>query len=196
MVVYAAEVDPLRPNDPREVGRYRLTGRLGAGGMGRVYLGITPEGREAAVKVIRDDLADDPAFRARFRREVSAAVSVAGLFTARVLDADPEGEPPWLATQYVEGPSLRATVEDGGPLPVAQLIPLAQGLCDALGPIHAAGLVHRDLDPANVLLSPTGARVTSSRWVPRSRTPPPVTARSQPTRRPRRCTGSSKRRRT
>jgi serine/threonine protein kinase len=152
-------VEPLRPTDPQVIGRYRLTGRLGAGGMGRVYLGITPEGRRAAVKVIRDDLADDPAFRARFRREVSAAVSVAGIFTARLLDADPDGDPPWLATQFVEGASLRDTVESGGPLPVEQLIPLAQGLCDALGSIHAAGLVHRDLKPANVLLSPTGARV-------------------------------------
>ncbi len=152
-------MEPLRSTDPQTIGRYRLTARLGAGGMGRVYLGITPEGRRAAVKVIRDDLADDSAFRARFRREVSAAVSVAGIFTARVLDADPDGEPPWLATQFVEGPSLRDTVEAGGPLPVVQLIPLAQGLCDALGSIHAAGLVHRDLKPANVLLSPTGARV-------------------------------------
>ena len=152
-------MEPLRSTDPQTIGRYRLTGRLGAGGMGRVYLGITPEGRSAAVKVIRDDLADDSAFRARFRREVSAAVSVAGIFTARVLDADPDGDPPWLATQFVEGPSLRGTVESGGPLPVEQLIPLAQGLCDALGSIHAAGLVHRDLKPANVLLSPTGARV-------------------------------------
>lgn len=158
-VVYAADVEPLRSTDPQTIGRYRLTARLGAGGMGRVYLGITPEGRRAAVKVIRDDLADDSAFRARFRREVSAAVSVAGIFTARVLDADPDGEPPWLATQFVEGRSLRDTVETGGPLPVEQLIPLAQGLCDALGSIHAAGLVHRDLKPANVLLSPTGARV-------------------------------------
>lgn len=152
-------MEPLLPTDPREIGRYRLACRIGTGGMGRVYLGITPEGRRAAVKVIRDDLADDRAFRARFRREVAAAASVGGIFTARVLDADPGGDPPWLATQYVEGPSLRATVASGGPLPIDQLIPLAQGLCDALGSIHAAGLIHRDLKPANVLLSPTGARV-------------------------------------
>lgn len=152
-------VDPLQPADPRTVGRYRLLGRLGAGGMGRVYLGETPEGAQAAVKVIRDDLAGDPAFRARFRREVSAAVSVAGLFTARVLDADPDGDPPWLATQYVEGPSLRDAVRRRGPLPEEQLVPLALGLAEALGAIHAAGLIHRDLKPANVLLSPDGPRV-------------------------------------
>ncbi len=152
-------MEPLQPEDPEQLGRYRLEARLGAGGMGRVYLGSTPEGRRAAVKMIRHDLAGDTGFRHRFRREVSAALSVAGLFTARVLDADPDGDPPWLATEFVEGPALRDAVLAHGPLPADQLLPLARGLAQALGAVHAAGLVHRDLKPANVLLSPTGPKV-------------------------------------
>ncbi|MCX6464576.1 MAG: serine/threonine-protein kinase [Pseudonocardiales bacterium] len=149
----------LQPGDPEVVGRYRLQGRLGEGGMGRVYLGRTPEGQQAAIKVIRDDLAGDTGFRQRFRREVSAAVSVAGLFTARVLDADPDADPPWLATQYVAGPSLRELVLRQGPLDEPSQLRLALGLAEALSAIHAAGLVHRDLKPANVLLAADGARV-------------------------------------
>ncbi|MBC8093792.1 MAG: serine/threonine protein kinase, partial [Pseudonocardia sp.] len=152
-------MEPLQAVDPEYVGRYRLLGRLGEGGMGRVYLGRTPEGQQAAVKVIRDDLAGDTGFRHRFRREVSAAVAVAGMFTARVLDADPDADPPWLATQFVEGPSLRDMVLRNGPLDEPSLRRLAQGLAEALSAIHAAGLVHRDLKPANVLLAADGARV-------------------------------------
>lgn len=152
-------MDPLQAGDPDTVGRYRLLGRLGEGGMGRVYLGRTPEGQQAAVKVIRDDLAGDTGFRHRFRREVSAATAVAGMFTARVLDADPDGEPPWLATQFVDGPSLRQVVMAHGPLDEPSLHRLTLGLAEALSAIHAAGLVHRDLKPANVLLAADGARV-------------------------------------
>jgi hypothetical protein len=152
-------VEPLQADDAAQVGRYRLVGRLGAGGMGRVYAAEGPDGRRAAIKVIRDDLADDTGFRHRFRREVAAASAVAGLFTARVLDADPDGEPPWLATEFVEGPSLRDAVLTHGPMPEHALLDLACGLADALAAIHAAGMVHRDLKPANVLLSPTGPRV-------------------------------------
>jgi serine/threonine protein kinase len=152
-------VEPLQADDPQQVGRYRLVGRLGLGGMGRVYAAAGPDGRRAAVKVIRDDLADDTGFRQRFRREVAAASAVAGLFTARVLDADPDGDPPWLATEFVEGPSVRDAVLRNGPMSEPALLDLAQGLAEALGAIHAAGLVHRDLKPANVLLSPTGPRV-------------------------------------
>jgi hypothetical protein len=152
-------VEPLQADDPTQVGRYRLVGRLGVGGMGRVYAATGPDGRRAAIKVIRDDLADDTGFRHRFRREVAAASAVAGLFTARVLDADPDGDPPWLATEFVEGPSLREAVLTHGPMPEHALLDLARGLAEALAAIHAAGLVHRDLKPANVLLSPAGPRV-------------------------------------
>uniref|UniRef100_UPI001BDC1215 serine/threonine-protein kinase n=1 Tax=Pseudonocardia lacus TaxID=2835865 RepID=UPI001BDC1215 len=152
-------MQPLRPDDPRHVGSFRLVGRLGAGGMGRVYLARTPDHRQVAVKVVRDELAGDTGFRHRFRREVSAAMSVSGLFTARVLDADPQAERPWLATEFVDGPSLRDKVFRAGPLPAPELEALARGLAEALGAIHAAGLVHRDLKPANVLLSPTGPKV-------------------------------------
>ena len=152
-------MEPLQADDPTQVGRYRLVGRLGVGGMGRVYAATGPDGRRAAIKVIRDDLADDTGFRHRFRREVAAASAVAGLFTARVLDADPDGDPPWLATEFVEGPSLREAVLTHGPMPEHALLDLARGLAEALAAIHAAGLVHRDLKPANVLLSPAGPRV-------------------------------------
>jgi hypothetical protein len=152
-------VEPLQADDPQQVGRFRLVGRLGVGGMGRVFAATSPDGRRAAVKVIRDDLADDTGFRNRFRREVAAASAVAGIFTARVLDADPDGEPPWLATEFVEGPSLRDAVLANGPMPEHALLDLARGLAEALAAIHAAGLVHRDLKPANVLLSPAGPRV-------------------------------------
>jgi serine/threonine protein kinase len=152
-------VEPLQPGDPEFVGRYRMLGRLGAGGMGRVYLGATPDGGQAAIKVIRDDLADDTRFRHRFRREVAAASAVAGMFTARVLDADPDADPPWLATQYVEGPSLSEAIRRHGPMPEDRLVALAQGIAEALAAIHAAGLIHRDLKPANVILSPGGPKV-------------------------------------
>src|SRR5215467_1921831 len=99
-------VDVLTPGDPRQVGRYRLLGALGSGGMGRVFLGQSPGGRLVAVKVIRADLAEDPDFRVRFAREVAAARTVGGIFTAQVADADPEAPVPWLATAYVAGPSL------------------------------------------------------------------------------------------
>jgi serine/threonine protein kinase len=149
----------LRPGDPELIGPYRLRGRLGTGGMGRVYLGLSPGGRAAAIKVIRSELAQDPEFRARFRREVAVARQVSGLYTAPVLDADADGPEPWLATAYVPGPSLADAVSQHGPLPAPSVLTLAAGLAEALSAIHSAGVVHRDLKPANVLLADDGPRV-------------------------------------
>jgi serine/threonine protein kinase len=149
-------LEELRPEDPRQLGAYRLIGRLGGGGMGRVFLGRSPGGRLVAVKVIHTELADSPDFRARFAREVEAARRVGGMFTAPVVDASMDGQVPWLATAYVRGPSLGEAVFEGGPLPAESVLALAAGLAEGLGAIHAAGVVHRDLKPSNVLLSEDG----------------------------------------
>jgi serine/threonine protein kinase len=152
-------VQPLTGDDPAEVGGYRLRGRLGAGGMGRVYLASTPGGRLVAVKVVRWEYNEDAEFRERFRREVAAAQRVHGLYTAQVVDADPDAVPPWLATAYVAGPSLQQAVAEAGPLPEPTVFLLIAGVAEALQAIHAAGVIHRDLKPANVILSPDGPRV-------------------------------------
>jgi hypothetical protein len=166
-------VDALQPDDPQWVGRYRLLKRLGTGGMGRVYLGQSPGGRLVAVKLIRPELADDPGFRRRFADEVNAARRVSGIFTAPVVDADPDGRQPWLVTAYVAGPSLADAVEAQGPMPVESVLTLAAGLAEGLGAVHAAGVVHRDLKPSNVLLASDGPRIidfgisraTDSAWL-------------------------------
>ncbi|MER5398244.1 protein kinase [Streptomyces sp. NPDC002599] len=152
-------MEGLRPTDPQQVGRYRIAGLLGAGGMGRVYMGRSPSGRLVAVKVVRPELADDPGFRRRFAREVAAARKVTGFFTAAVVDADPDGSPPWLATAYVPGMALDQAVAAHGPWPVASVRALGAGLAEALEAIHEAGLIHRDLKPSNVLIAPDGPRV-------------------------------------
>ncbi len=149
----------LEPGDPVVMGPYRLRGQLGAGGMGRVFLGLSAGGRLVAVKVIRGDLAMDPEFRGRFRREVAAARKVSHQFTAPVIDADLDGPVPWLATAYVSGPSLADAVAEHGPLPAGSVLQLAAGLAEGLRAIHAAGIVHRDLKPSNVLLAGDGPRV-------------------------------------
>ncbi|MFG2358386.1 serine/threonine-protein kinase [Streptomyces sp. NPDC048521] len=155
-----AEVfQPLQAGDPSVVAGYRLVARLGAGGMGRVYLSHTPGGRPVAIKVVRPELADDPAFRRRFRREVEAARRVRGAYTAELVDADTDGVPPWLATLYVPGPSLTAAVARRGPLPVSAVLWLMAGVAEALQAIHSVGVVHRDLKPSNVLLAADGPRV-------------------------------------
>ncbi|MEU0086498.1 ABC transporter substrate-binding protein [Streptomyces sp. NPDC006274] len=141
------------------MGRYRILARLGAGGMGRVYLGRSTSGRMVAVKVVRDELAGDPEFQRRFAREVEAARRVTGFFTAAVVDADPTGSPAWLATAYVPGLPLDEAVHSHGAWPRRSLLVLGAGLVEALEAIHGVGLIHRDLKPSNVLLAGDGPRV-------------------------------------
>ena len=152
-------MEPLAAGDPRQVGGYRLRARLGAGGMGQVFLGYSPAGRAVAVKVIHRQLATDPEFRTRFRREVAAARAVSGAYTAPVTAAGPDDDPPWLATVFVPGPSLAEAVAAAGPFPAVSVWKLAAGLVEALQAVHSCGLVHRDLKPANVLLALDGPRV-------------------------------------
>ncbi|MEU3710555.1 serine/threonine-protein kinase [Streptomyces catenulae] len=150
---------PLRDQDPRRIGDYRLIGRLGEGGMGHVYLARSDRGRTVAVKLVRAELAGQEEFRTRFRREVRAARRVGGEWTAPVLDADTEAETPWVATGYIAGPSLQQTVGGGTKLPERTVRILAAGLARALESVHAAGIIHRDLKPSNVLLTLDGPRV-------------------------------------
>ncbi|MEF9881146.1 serine/threonine-protein kinase [Streptomyces sp. P9-A4] len=149
----------LAADDPTTVAGYRLAARLGAGGMGKVYLSYTPGGRPVAIKLIRPEFGEDAEFRRRFAQEVRSAQRVQGLFTAPVIDADPEGAQPWLATAYVPGPSLADAVVTHGALPVETVLLLVAGMAEALHVIHGAGIVHRDLKPSNVLLAADGPRV-------------------------------------
>ncbi|GHI06076.1 serine/threonine protein kinase [Streptomyces cellostaticus] len=153
-------MEKLGPGDPQRIGAYRLLARLGAGGMGHVYLARSDRGRTVAVKLVREELAEQEEFRARFRQEVQAAQRVGGHWTAPVLDADTEAAVPWVATGYVAGPSLQQVVgRDHGALPERSVRILAAGLAHALKDIHAAGIVHRDLKPSNVLVTIDGPRV-------------------------------------
>jgi outer membrane protein assembly factor BamB len=152
-------LNPLEADDPRVIGDFRLQSRLGAGGMGRVYLGFSPAGRAVAVKVIHPHLARDPAFSARFRREVSAAQAVNAVYAAPVVAAGPDDDPPWLATAFVPAPSLQDVVATAGPLPEEAVWKLAAGLAEALRAVHASGLVHRDMKPGNVLVATDGPRL-------------------------------------
>ncbi|MER7341746.1 serine/threonine-protein kinase [Streptomyces sp. NPDC000075] len=149
----------LTADDPREIGGYRLHARLGAGGMGVVYLAYTPGGRPIALKAVRAEFAADPEFRERFAREVASARRIHGLFTAQVVDFGVDERTPWLATAYVPGPSLHEVVRRHGPLPVRTVLLLVAGIAEALQAIHGAGVVHRDLKPANVLIAGDGPRV-------------------------------------
>ena len=152
-------MEALRPGDPASVGPYRLVGRLGAGGMGQVFLAETPGGRKVAVKLIHAGQARNAKFRERFAREVEAARRVGGFHTAQVVDADPQADPPWMVTAYIEGPSLEEAVDTGGPLPPDRVRALGAGLAEGLAAIHACGLVHRDLKPGNVILAGDGPRI-------------------------------------
>jgi serine/threonine protein kinase len=149
----------LRREDPRVVGSFRIHRRLGAGGMGVVYLGSDRRGQRVALKVIRPDLAEDQEFRSRFAREVSAARRIRGGCTARLVAADLEADRPWFATQYVPGPSLHDKVVEDGPLRAADVAAVGAALSEGLVAVHEAGVVHRDLKPSNILLSPKGPRI-------------------------------------
>ncbi|EGX54767.1 putative serine/threonine protein kinase, partial [Streptomyces zinciresistens K42] len=150
---------PLNTGDPESIGGYTLLGRLGAGGMGVVYLGVSDSGRQVAVKLVRGSYAREEEFRTRFRQEIAAARRVSGAFTAPVVDADPDADLPWMATLHVPGPTLAEVVEKDGPLGGRELRTLGLGLAEALREIHRAGLVHRDLKPGNVLMTEDGPRV-------------------------------------
>jgi serine/threonine protein kinase/cyclophilin family peptidyl-prolyl cis-trans isomerase len=152
-------VEPLRPGDSLQVGVYHLLGRLGAGGMGQVFLGASPGGRKVAVKLMLPEHAADQEFRERFRREVAAARQVGGFHTAHVVDADPDADPPWMVTAYISGLSLDATVREGGPLDSTAVRALGAALAEGLAAIHACGLVHRDLKPGNIIMAEDGPRI-------------------------------------
>jgi hypothetical protein len=152
-------MEALSGNDPPAVGEFQLRARLGAGGMGRVYLGYSPAGRAVAIKVVHPELARDAEFRQRFGREVAAARAVSGMYTAPVVAAGLDDDPPWLATAFVPGPSLADVIARHGPLPEQAVWRLAAGLAEALRAVHACSLVHRDLKPANVLLAADGPHV-------------------------------------
>ncbi|WAX79479.1 serine/threonine-protein kinase [Streptomyces sp. KMM 9044] len=152
-------VDQLTQHDPRRIGPFEVLGRLGAGGMGLVYLARSASGRRVAIKTVRTELAEDQLFRVRFTREVEAARAVSGFYTAAVVDADPRAAVPWLATAYVPAPSLEEIVNECGPMPAQAVRWLAAGVAEALHSIHGAGLVHRDLKPSNVLVVEDGPRV-------------------------------------
>jgi hypothetical protein len=152
-------MQPLTSDDPAKIGNYRLQARLGAGGMGLVYLAYTPAGRPVALKVVRSELSHDEGFRDRFRQEIEAAQRVRGLYTAELIDADPAATPPWLVTAYVSGPSLDEVIKTSGPMQEAMAFRLIAGVAEALQAIHTAGVIHRDLKPSNVLLAEDGPRV-------------------------------------
>ncbi|MDT3397416.1 serine/threonine-protein kinase, partial [Streptomyces sp. B1866] len=152
-------MEDLGAEDPRWIGEYRLVGRLGSGGMGRVFLAHSARGRTVAVKLVQQDLAQQTEFRRRFKQEVRAAQRVGGKWTAPVLDADTEAPTPWVATGYIAGPSLHSVVAKYGPLPERSVTILANGLTRALESIHGANLIHRDLKPSNVLVTIDGPRV-------------------------------------
>jgi tRNA A-37 threonylcarbamoyl transferase component Bud32 len=152
-------VRPLGKNDPTYVSTYRLLGVLGGGGMGRVYLGQSRTGRRLAIKMLSEQFAEDPEYRERFAREITAAKLVSPLYTAAVVDADPHAKNPWLATTFIDGPSLEEWVTRHGALPADKVLALAAGLAEALISIHDVGLVHRDLKPSNVIINPNGPHI-------------------------------------
>lgn len=152
-------MEQLEDSVPRKVGRFRIVDRIGQGGMGQVYLGLSDDDQQVAVKVLHPWLAADPEYRPRFRQEIEAARRVSGRFTVPVVDADPDAPAPWLATQYIDAPSLSVSVRRGGPLSPAQVRDLGAALAEGLADIHQCGLVHRDLKPENILIADDGPRI-------------------------------------
>jgi eukaryotic-like serine/threonine-protein kinase len=150
---------PLRPDDPIRIGHYRLTARLGSGGMGVVYLAVAWDGTPVAVKVLRPDMAGDQEYRHRFGREVAALLQVKGVCTVRVIEADSKSAAPFVVTEYADGPSLSEYIDKHGPVSGDMLFGLATGLAEALTVIHAAGIMHRDLKPSNIILTEAGPKV-------------------------------------
>ncbi|MFJ3304376.1 serine/threonine-protein kinase [Streptomyces sp. NPDC086549] len=152
-------MDALKPQDPAHIGTHTLLARLGAGGMGQVYLGRSPGGRLVAVKVIRDEITDHPEALARFRREVATARAVRSAYTANLIDASLDAAPYWLATEYVAGPTLSKAVAGRGPLPADTCRGLFAALAEGLAAVHAHGVTHRDLKPQNVILAGQGPQL-------------------------------------
>ncbi|MDP9863838.1 MULTISPECIES: serine/threonine-protein kinase [Streptosporangium] len=152
-------IQPLLPHDPQQIGPYRLAGRLGVGGMGIVYAGTDKSNHRVAVKTVHPELAHDPEFIVRFAREVKLLSRIQGRGTVKILGADTDDARPWLATEYVPGPTLEQRISAGGPLSGGGLIGLAAGLAEGIHAMHRAGVVHRDLKPGNIILSPLGPRI-------------------------------------
>lgn len=152
------QTTPLSPEDPAQIGGFELLGRIGQGGMGQVYLGESPGGEPAAVKVIKPSVVDSTS-RLRFAQEIDILKTVWGARIAQLLDADADAEQPWLATEYVEGPDLGKHVMTHGPLPALLVLSLGATIAEGLGYVHKQGLLHRDLKPANILLGPNGPKI-------------------------------------
>nr|WP_221383020.1 serine/threonine-protein kinase [Actinoplanes polyasparticus] len=152
-------MEPLRSGDPAYIGRYELESRLGSGGMGTVYLGRTPGGRPAAVKVLNPLGEWEPETVQRFQREVETLGRVRSAYSAALIDFDLTGRPFWMATEYIPGPTLSKVIARDGAIPPAECLQLMAALAEGIGDIHAHGIFHRDVKPQNIILSPTGPRL-------------------------------------
>lgn len=151
-------MERLRSGDPEQIGPWQIVNRLGSGGMGVVYMG-TNGTRAAAIKVVREFLLEDPASRTRLTREVETLLRVKSDFVAEIVGSDIDGNPAWIATNYVDGPSLKILIEKEGPLSEEKWIEFAKGFLSALSSVHAVGVVHRDIKPSNILLAKTGPKL-------------------------------------
>jgi serine/threonine protein kinase len=151
-------MERLRPGDPEQIGPWQIVNRLGSGGMGIVYMGNNGT-RAAAVKIVREFLLEDPSSRARLSREVAILKKIKGKYVAEIVGADIDSNPAWIATNYVDGPSLKTLIDNEGPLSEQKWLELAYGLMSALNAVHSAGVIHRDVKPSNILMSATGPKL-------------------------------------